>query len=127
MCRRPVDADQFAQDFDDAVRTNASGDIDRKTIAGKFIDHRQTFQLLTIGAGVEHKIVGPDLVGSRSRQRARPATDPSMPPAGAPGANQGVPNGGFWFQFFYLAGKTWNSFWGVSPAVPICTLPTCQA
>jgi hypothetical protein len=42
-----VDADQFAQDFDDAVRTNASGDIDRETFAGKFIDHRQTFQLLT--------------------------------------------------------------------------------
>ena len=72
MRRRPVYADQFAQHLDDSVGTNTSRHIDRKTFACKFIDHRQTFQLLTVGAGVEDKIVGPHVIGSESRQRARP-------------------------------------------------------
>ena len=62
-----MDADQFAEDFDDAVGTNASRHIDRKTFARKLIDHRQTFQLLTIGAGVENKVVGPHVICPESR------------------------------------------------------------
>ena len=74
-------ADQFAEEFDDAVGTNASRYINRKTFARKFIDDGQTFQLLPIGASIKHKIVSPHLVGPKSGQWARPpACDPSPRP-----------------------------------------------
>jgi len=57
MGRRPVHADQFAQHLDDSAGTNTSRHIDRKAFASKFIDHRQTFKLLTIRAGVEDKVI----------------------------------------------------------------------
>jgi len=48
------------------------GDIDRKELACTFVDERQALQLLTVDAGVEHKVVGPDLIGTRGRQWPRP-------------------------------------------------------
>jgi len=60
-------------------------------------------------------------------QTGTPPQEPQIDPSMTPPNPQGVPPGGPWFQFWYLASKFWNSFWGVSPAVPICTLPTCQA
>lgn len=49
------------------------GDIDRKALACIFVDDRQALQLLTVGAGVEHKVVGPDLIGTGGRQWPRPS------------------------------------------------------
>lgn len=49
------------------------GDIDRKALACIFIDDRQALQLLTVGAGVEHKVVGPDSIGTGGRQWPRPS------------------------------------------------------
>jgi len=49
------------------------GDIDRKALACIFVDERQALQLLTVGAGVEHKVVGPDLIGTGGRQWPRPS------------------------------------------------------
>ena len=36
----------------------------------KLIDHRQALQLLAVGTGIEHEVVGPDLARGRCRQRA---------------------------------------------------------
>ena len=49
------------------------GDIDCKALACIFVDDRQALQLLTVGAGVEHKVVGPDLIGTGGRQWPRPS------------------------------------------------------
>src|ERR1700731_1100424 len=49
------------------------GDIDRKALACIFVDDRQALQLLTVGAGVEHKVVGPDLIGTGGRRWPRPS------------------------------------------------------
>src|ERR1700676_86109 len=49
------------------------GDIDRKALACIFVDDRQALQLLTVGADVEHKVVGPDSIGTGGRQWPRPA------------------------------------------------------
>jgi hypothetical protein len=49
------------------------GDIDRKALACIFVDDRQALQLLTVGAGVEHKVVGPDSIGTGGRQWPRPS------------------------------------------------------
>ena len=44
------------------------GDIDRKALPCIFVDDRQALQLLTVGAGVEHEVVGPDSIGTGGRQ-----------------------------------------------------------
>jgi hypothetical protein len=49
------------------------GDIDRKALACIFVDDRLALQLLTVGAGVEHKVVGPDSIGTGGRQWPRPS------------------------------------------------------
>lgn len=49
------------------------GDIDRKALACIFVDDRQALQLLAVGAGVEHKVVDPDSIGTGSRQWPRPS------------------------------------------------------
>jgi hypothetical protein len=49
------------------------GDIDRKALACIFVDDCQALQLLTVGAGVEHKVVGPDLIDTGGRQWPRPS------------------------------------------------------
>ena len=49
------------------------GDIDRKALACIFVDDRQALQLLTVGAGVEHKVVRPDSIDTGGRQWARPS------------------------------------------------------
>lgn len=62
-----------AEHLDDSRRANTSGHVDGQTLTRELIDHRQTLQLLTIGAGVEHKVVCPKVSRARCRQRARPA------------------------------------------------------
>lgn len=69
---RALRADQAAQDIDDAVGTDAASNVDGKTFARELIDDGKALELLPIGAGVVHKIVGPDLVRPASRQWARP-------------------------------------------------------
>src|ERR1700675_1103591 len=57
-------------------------DIDRKALACIFVDDRQALQLLTVvDAGVEHKAVGSDLIGTGGRQWPRPSVcnTPSRP------------------------------------------------
>ena len=66
-----VNADQLAQHLDDSAGADAAGHIDRQALARELIDHRQTLQLLAVGAGIEHKVVGPDLAHGRCRQRPR--------------------------------------------------------
>ena len=53
------------------VVSKASGHVDGQGFACVFIDDRQTFELLPVGTGVEHEIVGPYLVGLRGRKRSR--------------------------------------------------------
>jgi hypothetical protein len=54
-----VNADQLAQYLDDATGADAPSHVDRQTLAGELIDHRQALELLTVGAGVEYRIIGP--------------------------------------------------------------------
>jgi len=61
-----MEADEPRKHLDYAGGPNAAGDIDRQRFARVFVDHRQTLQLLPIGAGVEDEVVGPDpMRGSR--------------------------------------------------------------
>jgi hypothetical protein len=46
-----MNADQLAQHFYDSSRADAACHIDRQTFVRKLIDHRQTLQLLAVGAG----------------------------------------------------------------------------
>src|SRR6266568_4404290 len=66
-------ADQSRQDLDHARRADTTIDIDAQSFLGELVGHRQTLELLTIGATVEHEIVGPHLVRSARRLRSRPA------------------------------------------------------
>jgi hypothetical protein len=54
-------------------------DIDRKALACIFVDDRQALQLLTVGAGVEQEVVGPDLIGTGGRQWPRPSVCNTLP------------------------------------------------
>jgi hypothetical protein len=66
-----VKADQLGKHLDDSAGTDAAGDIDSQAFARKLVDHRQAFELLAIGAGVEDEIVCPDLICRQRRQRLR--------------------------------------------------------
>jgi hypothetical protein len=80
-----VNVDKLIRDFHDTVlpvfvstsitrfERMRPGDIDRKALACIFVDDRQALQLLTVGAGVEHKAVGSDLIGTGGRQWPRPS------------------------------------------------------
>jgi len=89
-----VNVDKLIRDFHDTVlpvfvstsitrfEQMRPGDIDRKALACIFVDDRQALQLLTVGAGVEHKVVGSDSIGTRGRQWPRPSvcnTPPRSP------------------------------------------------
>ena len=80
-----VNVDKLIRDFHDTVlpvfvstaitrfERMRPGDIDCKAHACIFVDDRQALQLLTVGAGVEHKVVGPDSIGTGGRQWPRPS------------------------------------------------------
>src|ERR1700684_1197349 len=79
---RQVNVDKLIRDLHDTVlpvfgvtrlERMRPGDIDRKALACIFVDDRQALQLLTVGAGVEHKVVGPDSIGTGGRQWPRPS------------------------------------------------------
>ena len=55
------------------------GDIDRKAVACIFVDNRQALQLMTVGAGVEHKVVGADSIGTGGRKWPRPSVCNTLP------------------------------------------------
>lgn len=74
-------ADQPAQDVDDTTRPDRSRDINRQALPGVFIDQRQAFQLLTVGAGIEYEGVAPYRIPDSRRMRPGPA---SRNPAPAP-------------------------------------------
>ena len=59
--------DKFAENFNDAIRPNASRHIDRQTLTRIFVDYRQTFQLLAISARIKHEVVRPDLIRAGRR------------------------------------------------------------
>src|SRR5436190_7535859 len=72
------------QHFDDTSRPDAAGDVDRQTFAGELIDDRQAFEAPSIGAGVEHEVVGPDVIRRvrRNRPRARVGYTSAAAPRG---------------------------------------------
>src|ERR1700674_5641853 len=63
---------QPRQHVDDPRRANAAGDVDGQALVGEFIDHCQALELLAIGAGIKHEIVGPDVIGRAWWQWTRP-------------------------------------------------------
>ena len=51
--------------FMDRIPSNRAGHIDRKALFRIRIDQRQTLQLLAIAASIKHKVIRPNLIGSR--------------------------------------------------------------
>ena len=49
--------------------TDAARHINRETLAGVLIDHREAFQRLPVGAGIEDEVIGPHLIRATCRQR----------------------------------------------------------
>ena len=64
--------DEPGQNLDDAARANGSGHVDRQALASELVDDGEALDLLTARAGVEHEVIGPDVVGTECRQRPRP-------------------------------------------------------
>ncbi len=73
MARRAVHAHQLRKYLDHPTGADAAGHVDRQAFARELIDDGQTLQDPPIGAGVEHKIVRPDLIRPRGRERPGPA------------------------------------------------------
>lgn len=48
---------ELSHNFGDAVRANATGDVNRETLAGPFVDGRAAFQTLPIRIRIEDEIV----------------------------------------------------------------------
>jgi len=46
-------ANQSCQYLDDSRRANATGNVDRQALMSKFVNHRQAFELLPGGTGIE--------------------------------------------------------------------------
>jgi len=69
--RCTVLGDEPGEDLDDATRADQAGNVDRQALPGEFVDDGEAFELLAVGTGIEHEIVGPDMVGSCRRQRPR--------------------------------------------------------
>ena len=64
--------DEPGQNLDHTARANGTGHVNRQALAGELIDHRQALDLLAARAGVEHEVVGPDVIGAERGQRPRP-------------------------------------------------------
>lgn len=75
--RCPVQADKPAQDLDDALRSDATGDVDSQAFSGILVDDRQASELLAVGTTVEDEIVDPDRVRLLRRDRTGLAGPPS--------------------------------------------------
>ena len=63
--RSAMHAHQPRQHVDNPRRADAASHVDRKAFMGELVDHRQALELLPVGAGIEHKVVGPDMVAAR--------------------------------------------------------------
>src|SRR5260221_8045972 len=55
--------------LDPPSRGDAARHIDRQALVCELIDHRQTLQLLPVGAGIEHEVIRPHLAHGRCGQR----------------------------------------------------------
>ena len=54
-CRNTARAHQAGQYLDHAGRADAAVDLDRQPFLGKLVRHGQAFELLTVGAMIEHE------------------------------------------------------------------------
>src|SRR5258708_19015911 len=81
VLRAAVNANQFTQYLDDPAGADAPGHVDRKALARELIDHGEALELLTIGAGVEYKVIRPYLTHRHrcQRPRARGRYTPAWP------------------------------------------------
>jgi hypothetical protein len=66
-------ADELGEYFDHTVAADAAGHVDRQRFARETIDDREALELLAVGAGIEHKVVRPQLTHAARRQGTRPA------------------------------------------------------
>ena len=62
IARCTVDADHSRKHVDDTRAANGARHINRQALPGVFIDEREALELLTIGAGIEDKVIGPDVI-----------------------------------------------------------------
>jgi len=62
MQRTTVSLKQLLQFFDDPLRRNTAGNIDRETLAGILVYHRHEFDLASILGRVKQEVEAPDMV-----------------------------------------------------------------
>src|SRR5690606_21037786 len=72
-------AHELRENLDDATGADASSHVDRQAFTRVLIDDRQALELLAVGAGVEHEVISPDLIGTERRNRPRPARSNAPP------------------------------------------------
>ena len=66
-CRRAMLPDEPLDHLDHPRRRDPTLHFHRQAFARPFVNDRQNFQLLTVGAGIMDKIVGPDMIWPTSR------------------------------------------------------------
>jgi hypothetical protein len=77
-----MDADQLRQHLDYPSGADATRDIDRQTLAAEFVEYCQALELLAVGTGVKHEVVGSDMADLSRWQWPGPAR--GNPPSGTP-------------------------------------------
>ena len=69
--RIPALLDYLFENLNHPFTPDRARHIDRKTLFRKFNNQRQTFQLLSVAAAVEHKVICPNLIGRSRCKRLR--------------------------------------------------------
>lgn len=71
VARCAVNADQATEHLAHTAGADAALNVDLQALARPLVDDGQALQLLAIGAGIDHKVIGPHLVRPRRRQGPR--------------------------------------------------------
>jgi len=74
-----MQTDEAAQYLDNPAGANRSGHVNGQAFPRVFIDHGQAFELLSVGAGVKHKVIAPDRVSGRGGERSGPTLRNAAP------------------------------------------------
>jgi len=64
--------DQVGKHLDHPAGSNRASDIDRQARTGELVDHRQALDLLAARAGIEHEVIGPDVIRTECGQGPGP-------------------------------------------------------
>src|SRR5690349_14977475 len=51
---------------------DAASDVDGQALAREFVDESETFEVLSVGTGIEYEVIGPEEIGISGRDRPWP-------------------------------------------------------